>query len=42
LKQKINERVTEIFDRQKLKDIQMQEEFEIEVMNEEVRRKEDS
>ena len=39
--QKINEKVTEIFDRQKLKDIQEQEEVEIEVINEKEKRKEE-
>ncbi len=42
IKQKINERVTEIFDRQKLKDIQEQEEIEIEQVNEKEKRKEDN
>lgn len=42
IKQKINERVTEIFDRQKLKDIQEQEEIEKENINEKEKRKEDN
>lgn len=41
MRQKINEKVTEIFDRQKLKDIQEQEEIEIEIINQKEKRKED-
>ena len=42
MKQKINEKVTEIFDRQKLKDIQEQEEKEVERITEKEKRKEDN
>lgn len=42
MKQKINEKVTEIFDRQKIKDIQEREEKEVEKIAEKEKRKEDN